>query len=149
MIEKLSIDIGNTIIDKQKKPFPDAFRVIRRLIDETYHENVFIISKVTPAQAFRQGILVDVLNPKVAIFFMAFLPQFVRADHGNPALQLFGLGVLVILVAIPVETFFVIAASRTTGFFRQNPKTSIWLERMLGTILISLGLRLAFSEHRQ
>jgi threonine/homoserine/homoserine lactone efflux protein len=106
-------------------------------------------SKVSAAQAFRQGILVDVLNPKVAIFFMAFLPQFVRPDHGNQAMQLFGLGALVILVAIPVESFFVIAASRTTGFFRQNPKTSIWLERMLGTILISLGLRLVFSEHNQ
>lgn len=106
-------------------------------------------SKVSPIQAFRQGILVDVLNPKVAIFFMAFLPQFVRPDHGNPSIQLFELGALVILVAIPVESFFVIATSRTTGFFRQNPKTSVWLERMLGTILISLGLRLAFSEHNQ
>jgi threonine/homoserine/homoserine lactone efflux protein len=106
-------------------------------------------SKVSAAQAFRQGILVDILNPKVAIFFMALLPQSVRPDHGNPAIQLFGLGALVILVSIPVEAFFVIAAPRTTGFFRQNPKTSIWLERMLGTIFISLGLRLAFSEHSQ
>lgn len=106
-------------------------------------------SKVSPIQAFCQGILVDVLNPKVAIFFMAFLPQFVRPDHGNPSIPLFELGALVTLVAIPVESFFVIAASRTTGYFRQNPKTSVCLERMLGTILISLGLRLAFSEHNQ
>ena len=105
--------------------------------------------KVTFAQAFRQGILVDVLNPKVAIFFMAFLPQFVRPDHGNPSIQLFGLGALVILVAIPVDSFFVFAASWTKGLLRQNPKTSIWLERMLGTVLISLGLRLALSEHSQ
>jgi threonine/homoserine/homoserine lactone efflux protein len=105
--------------------------------------------KVTPAQAFRQGVLVDVLNPKVAIFFMAFLPQFVRPDHGNPSLQLVGLGTLIIVVAIPVETFFVIAASRTTRFFRQHPYASIGLDRMLGTILITLGIRLAFFEQRQ
>lgn len=103
----------------------------------------------TPAHAYRQGIMVDLLNPKVAIFFMAFLPQFVRADHGNPSLQLAGLGTLVILVAIPVECFFVVAAARTTGFFRQHPKTSVALDRLLGSILVTLGLRLAFLEHHQ
>ena len=105
--------------------------------------------QLTPAQAFRQGIMVDLLNPKVAIFFMAFLPQFVRDNHGNPSLQLIGLGALVIVVAIPIESFFVIAASRTTIFFRRHPKTSVWLDRMLGSILITLGVRLALFEQRQ
>lgn len=105
--------------------------------------------KVTPAQAYRQGILVDVLNPKVAIFFMAFLPQFVRPDHGSPSIQLVGLGALVIFIAIPVESLFVVAASRTTGFFRQHPKTSIWLDRLLGSILVTLGVRLALLEQHQ
>jgi threonine/homoserine/homoserine lactone efflux protein len=104
------------------------------------------VPKVTPAQAFRQGVLVDLFNPKVAIFFMAFLPQFVRADHGSPSLQLVGLGALIIAVAIPVESSFVIAASRTTGFFRRNPRSSIWLDRAFGSILLSLGLRLALLE---
>jgi len=104
--------------------------------------------KVSPAQAYRQGILVDVLNPKVAIFFMAFLPQFVRPDHGSASLQLAGLGTLIILVAIPVETCFVLAASRTTGFFRQHPTTSAWLDRALGSVLVTLGIRLAFFEQQ-
>lgn len=102
--------------------------------------------KVTPVQAFRQGVLVDLFNPKVAIFFMAFLPQFVRPGHGSATAQLIGLGGLIIAVAIPVETFFVVAASRTTGFFRRNPKTSVWMERALGSILLTLGARLAFFE---
>ncbi|HPI91837.1 MAG TPA: LysE family translocator [Deltaproteobacteria bacterium] len=101
---------------------------------------------ITPAQAFRQGVLVDVLNPKVAIFFMAFLPQFVRPDHGSPSMQLVGLGALIIVVAMPVETFFVVAASRTTRFFRQHASASMWLDRMLGTVLITLGVRLALFE---
>lgn len=101
---------------------------------------------ITPMQAYRQGILVDILNPKVAIFFMAFLPQFVRPDHGDPATQLILLGSLVILIAIPVEIFFVLAASRTTCFFRQNPKTSVILDRILGTVLVALGVRLALFE---
>lgn len=107
------------------------------------------VPKVTAAQAFRQGILVDLLNPKVAIFFMAFLPQFVRPGHGDASLQLIGLGALVIAVAIPIESCFVLAASRTTGFFRQHPQTSVWLDRVLGSILVSLGVRLALFEQQQ
>ncbi|UFS70590.1 LysE family translocator [Geomonas sp. RF6] len=106
-------------------------------------------SKLTPAQALRQGILVDLLNPKVAIFFMAFLPQFVRPHRGNTSLQLIILGVIVIAVAIPIESFFVVAASRTTGFFRQHPRTSLWLDRALGSVLVSLGIRLALLEQRR
>lgn len=104
------------------------------------------LPKVTPWQAYRQGVLVDVLNPKVAIFFMAFLPQFVRAELGSPTLQLLLLGGVVIVVSIIVESLFVLAAARTTGFFRQNPRASIWLDRLMGSILLTLGFRLALSE---
>jgi RhtB (resistance to homoserine/threonine) family protein len=103
---------------------------------------------VTPWQTFRQGVLVDVLNPKAAIFFMAFLPQFVRPDHGNSSAQLVVLGLLVILVAIIIESLFVLVAARSTNFFRRNPKATVWLDRALGTIFISLGIRLALTGHR-
>jgi threonine/homoserine/homoserine lactone efflux protein len=93
--------------------------------------------------------MVDILNPKVALFFMAFLPQFVRSGHGSPSLQLLGLGALVIMVAIPVECFFVVAAARATRFFRGHPRASVWLDRMLGSILVTLGFRLALLEQRQ
>jgi len=101
-----------------------------------------------PWQAFRQGILVDVLNPKVAIFFMAFLPQFVRPGHGAVSLQLFLLGLMVIGVAIVVDASFVLAAARTTSYFRRHPKASLWLDRLLGSMFIGLGIRLALAEHR-
>ncbi len=103
---------------------------------------------VHPWQAFRQGIFVDVLNPKVAIFFMAFLPQFVRPGHGAVSLQLMILGLLVIVIAIVVDSSFVLAAARTTRYFRHHPKASLWLDRLLGSIFIGLGIRLALAEHR-
>jgi RhtB (resistance to homoserine/threonine) family protein len=103
---------------------------------------------VTFWQTFRQGVLVDILNPKVAIFFMAFLPQFVRPNHGNSSAQLVVLGLLVILVAILIESLFVLAAARSTNFFRRNPKASTWLNRALGTIFVTLGIRLALTGHR-
>lgn len=104
------------------------------------------VSAVGAWQAFRQGVLVDILNPKVAIFFMAFLPQFVRIELGRPALQIAGLGVLVVLVALLVEVVFVLAVARATGFFGGRRKVSARLERMLGGVLIGLGLRLAVLE---
>jgi RhtB (resistance to homoserine/threonine) family protein len=100
-------------------------------------------------RAFRQGVLIDVLNPKVAVFFMAFLPQFVKPGHGGESLQLVMLGTLVICVAIVVEAFFVLVASKATNFFRVNPTASGWLDRILGSVLIGLGIRLALSNHRR
>lgn len=101
---------------------------------------------LTAWQAYRQGVLVDVLNPKVAIFFMAFLPQFVRPELGSVALQLFGLGVLVVLVAIIVECIAVLLAARASRALRGNPRLSLWLHRMLGSLLVGLGVRLGLSE---
>lgn len=104
--------------------------------------------RVTAWQAFRQGMLIDALNPKAAIFFLAFLPQFVRPQHGNTAVQLVTLGLLVILIAFPIELLFVQAAAQTTRFFRRSPKATVWLDRALGGIFISLGLRLALLQQR-
>lgn len=104
--------------------------------------------KASPWQAFKQGVLIDILNPKVAVFFMAFLPQFVRPELGHTSTQIIGLGVLVVLVAIVVEVVFVLAAARTTSILRNNRRLSIWLDRVLGSILITLGIRLALSENR-
>jgi threonine/homoserine/homoserine lactone efflux protein len=119
-----------------------------RTAGATFQVKVSPEPPVTAWQAFRQGVLVDVLNPKVAVFFMAFLPQFVRPGAGSAAWQLVGLGALVIGVAIIVESCFVLAAARTTAFFRSNPRASLGLDRALGTVLIGLGMRLAASGQR-
>ena len=111
--------------------------------DSTENES----SLYTPWQAFRQGVLVDVLNPKVAVFFMAFLPQFVRPELGHTSGQLLLLGVIVILMAIVIEFSIVLTASQTTNFFRKNPTFSVWLDRVLGTVLIGLAVRLALTEN--
>jgi RhtB (resistance to homoserine/threonine) family protein len=98
-------------------------------------------------KAFRQGAFIDILNPKVAIFFMAFLPQFVRPELGHTSAQILILGVLVILVAVVIEFFIVLTAAQTTNFFRNNRHFSTLLDRVLGSVLIGLGIRLALAEH--
>ncbi len=96
--------------------------------------------------AFRQGVLIDVLNPKVAIFFMAFLPQFVRTEAGAVPMQLLALGSAVIAVGIVVELTFVALVARVTRLVRGNPAFGRWLDRVLGSVLIALGARLAMSR---
>jgi len=100
---------------------------------------------VTPWVAFRQAVLVDILNPKVAVFFMAFLPQFVRPEIGHPGWQIVGLGLLVILVGALVELSFVVMAARATHFLRAHTRFAAWLERALGAIFLGLGIRLILS----
>jgi len=112
----------------------------------TFEASVRQTGSITPGQAFRQGVLVDVLNPKVAIFFMAFLPQFVRPGHGSTPLQLLELGMLVVTLALMVDTSFVCLAARTSRYFRRHPRASLWLDRLLGSIFLGLGLRLALSD---
>ena len=61
------------------------------------------IARVKLSQAFRQGLLVNLLNPKVILFFLSFLPQFVDPARGNVSLQLFMLGILLILFTFPID----------------------------------------------
>ncbi|MCP3892363.1 MAG: LysE family translocator [Desulfobulbaceae bacterium] len=98
-------------------------------------------------KAFRQGALIDILNPKVAIFFMAFLPQFVRPELGHVPIQILILGFLVNLVGVVIESVLVLTAARTTIFFRNNSQFSTLLDRVFGSMLIGLGIRLALTEN--
>lgn len=109
-------------------------------------EPTLVATRTTGWQAYRQGILVDILNPKVAIFFMAFLPQFVRPGEGAVAVQLLVLGFLVVLVAIVVECGLVLMAARARAVLRTNRRVGLWLDRVLGSVLIGLGVRLCLAE---
>ncbi|ART63016.1 LysE family translocator [Kushneria marisflavi] len=92
--------------------------------------------------AFRQGVLVDLLNPKTALFFMAFLPQFVRPEAGPVAAQLLLLGTLTVAVAVPIELAIILGAARLSNGLRRRQRLTKWMDQLLGTVFIGLGLRL-------
>jgi len=92
-----------------------SFRSAGTSLDLTSEEQ----PKESAWTAFKQGVLVDILNPKVAIFFMAFLPQFIRDGYGSVPIQLLYLGLLVIAVAVVVEVISSISRIKTD---RQSKK---------------------------
>ncbi|WP_306030459.1 LysE family translocator [Stappia sp. MMSF_3263] len=96
--------------------------------------------------AFRQAILAEVLNPKTALFFLAFLPQFVKPGNGSAALQLLVLGVLFVLIGLFSTVVFALAAGRLGNFLRRNPTILKWQGKVVGGIYCALGLRLALQD---
>lgn len=95
---------------------------------------------------YRQGVLIAAFNPKVAIFFLAFLPQFVVPGAGPASAQLFLHGILIIGVAAMIEPPLVLIGGRLAGAVRSSPRASRLMNRALGSLFIALGIRLAFSE---
>lgn len=98
------------------------------------------------ASVFRQGVLIDLFNPKVATFFLAFLPQFVVPGSGPVWAQFMLHGLLIIVVAAFVEPPLILAGDRLGRRLRQSRSLRVWLDRLLGTVLVALGIDLALSE---
>ncbi|RBI66399.1 LysE family translocator [Vreelandella sulfidaeris] len=97
------------------------------------------------SSVYWQGALVSALNPKVAIFFLAFLPQFVVEGAGPASAQLLLHGTLIIFVAALIEPPLVFAGAKLGAFLRQNRRVGLWMDRGLGALFVALGARLAAS----
>jgi threonine/homoserine/homoserine lactone efflux protein len=88
---------------------------------------------------FAQGVVVNVLNPKTAIFFLAFLPQFVNPARGPVAPQIVLLGVCFIVLGIASDGSYALLASALAGRLRRTPRARAILDRSSGAMLVGLG----------
>jgi len=102
--------------------------------------------QLSASRAFRQAILAELLNPKTALFFLAFLPQFVRPENGSVFLQLAVLGVILVLLGLFSTVVFAVCAGQVGRFLRRNPAVLRWQAKVVGTIYCALGVRLALQE---
>lgn len=97
---------------------------------------------------FRQGVVTNVLNPKVALFFLAFLPQFVDPARGSAARQIVVLGLLFDTSGTLVNLAVALGASGAAARLRRAGRASTVLHRLTGGVFIALGLRLAIGARR-
>jgi threonine/homoserine/homoserine lactone efflux protein len=118
-----------------------------RAIFKKVNPNVPVsINSLDVKTAFRQAIILEILNPKSAMFFLAFLPQFVNPENGSVALQLIILGLLFVLMGLLTTIVVAISAARVGSFLQRNPLVMRWQDKAVGGIYCSLGLRLALQE---
>jgi threonine/homoserine/homoserine lactone efflux protein len=97
---------------------------------------------------FRQGVMTNVLNPKVALFFLAFLPQFVDPARGPVVMQVVFLGLLFNTSGTLVNVAVALGASGVAARLRRSSGLQDIARKVTGGIFILLGLRLAFGERR-
>jgi len=98
--------------------------------------------------AFRQGLITNVLNPKIALFFLAFLPQFVDPERGNAALQVVVLGLLFNTSGTLVNITVALLVSRAAVRIAQDERIGRIVQRVTGSLLVGLGLHLALARQR-
>ncbi len=103
-------------------------------------------ARLSPFALVWQGVLSNVTNPKIVLFFLAFLPQFVDPASAHPTRDLVFLGVLYAVLALPVKTAVGLAAGSLSQRILRRPGAIAWMNRFSGTVLIALGLRLAATE---
>jgi threonine/homoserine/homoserine lactone efflux protein len=98
------------------------------------------------AKAFRQGLLTNVLNPKVALFFLAFLPQFVEVDAPAKTTAFLVLGLTFVTTGTIWVLILALAAAQVRTLFVRRPRVQAWISRTMGCVFVYLGIRLAVSE---
>ncbi|MGF9711897.1 LysE family translocator [Paenibacillus naphthalenovorans] len=95
---------------------------------------------------YRRGILMNMLNPKVSLFFLALLPQFVTPDGSHPALQMMVLGVIFMVQAIVVFSLVSLGAGFVGSKLRARTGTIRWINRAKALLYAVIGLRLMFAQ---
>lgn len=116
---------------------------IRELWSEQHTDALTKAPGLSPAQAFNKAVVTGILNPKVALFFLAFLPQFVDPARGSVMVQFVLLGLIMAALDIIYESGLALVASVLSSRLAHSSRFALWRKRITGGVLVGLGIRLA------
>jgi threonine/homoserine/homoserine lactone efflux protein len=107
---------------------------------------VTTLKAVSYRRLFGQGIVVNIFNPKVGVFFLAFLPQFVSPGHGAVWFQMLLLGVVFLLVATALDLCYAFASGSVGQWLGRRPRIAVMRNRISGATYIALGSLVGVSK---
>lgn len=119
---------------------------VKSLLEKSHSLALPEAQRVTPARAFRQAVLTEILNPKTALFFLALLPQFVHPANGSVTWQLAELGGVWVAMGIVYASLIALTAGSVGRWIARHPGIGKWQGKVIGTIYLGLGLRLAAQQ---
>ena len=106
------------------------------------------IEKKPLSKLFWQGVFTNVLNPKVALFFLAFLPQFIHPEKGNAALQILLLGLWFNFSGTIVNIIVAMLFGKLGNWFADRQAFIKWQNKITGLLLVGLGIKVALSSRK-
>ena len=101
-----------------------------------------------PRKLFVMGFLTNLLNPKIAVFYLAIFPQFISAEHGSVFTQSLVLGLVQIAISFSVNLCILLSAGKMAAWFANNPRWLALQRYVMGFVLGALALRLAMEQRR-
>jgi threonine/homoserine/homoserine lactone efflux protein len=121
-----------------------AYKVFRSSSELNLNSNN--ISKKSVLQLFKQGFIMNVLNPKVSIFFLAFFPGFLFSDKLNSVVQFYALGLLFMLVSGVIFSAIAILAGSISEYIKQNKKIGLYLKWLQIIVFVGIAILIFTSE---
>lgn len=119
---------------------------IRAILEKPTDPQLPSVAQLTPLRTYTQAILVEVLNPKTALFFMALLPQFVHHEQGASFFQFLVLGLIFVVLSVIYTTCIAMSVRFLGRLVRRISWMGRWSGKIVGAIYIGLGLKVAFQS---
>lgn len=99
-----------------------------------------------PGKLFMMGFLTNVLNPKIAVFYLSFFPQFIKPEHGSILQQSFQLAAVQMAMSFSVNFIIVLSAAKMAGWFNKNPSWLRMQKWFMASMLTGLAVKMAFTK---